>query len=261
MCLILMAFDCDPRYKLVLAANRDEFYNRPTKALHEWPDNPGLLAGKDLLEGGTWMGVTKSGRFAALTNYRDQTHKSHAPSRGRLVQKFITTDIAAEQYTNDLTNYHSQYNGYNLLLGSFDSLLYISNRDSQVRPVTPGIHGLSNSLLDVPWPKVTLGKQYLHNCLQESTLNVEHIFEFMADNTSVADQDLPHTGVPLVWERLLSPIFIASDNYGTRSTSVLLVDRNNSVQWWERSFLPECSGQCQEIYYQFQLSSNVDPKF
>jgi len=253
MCLILIAYDCDPRYKLVLAANRDEFYNRPTMALHEWPEVPGLFAGKDLLEGGTWMGVTRTGLFAALTNYRDQSHMPHAPSRGHLVQKFLEKEISAENYTMDLTRYHSQYNGYNMLVGTFESLLYISNRDNKVRPISQGIHGLSNNLLDIPWPKVTRGKQYLQKCLEEPVLNIENIFEFMADKTQAADQDLPRTGVPLMWERLLSSIFIESENYGTRSTSVLLVDQNNSVQLWERTFLPQGSGQCQEVHFLFQL--------
>lgn len=158
MCLILFAYDYHPRYKLVVTANRDEFYQRPALPAAFWEDNPEILAGRDLQEGGTWMGVTTKGRFAALTNYREpSSFKKVAPSRGRLVQNYLSTNLTPAAYLETLNDGGTAYNGFNLLLGDHNSLYYYSNREKLVREVEPGIHALSNSLLDVPWPKTTKG--------------------------------------------------------------------------------------------------------
>ena len=250
MCMILFAYDCHPRYQLVLAANRDEYYNRPALPAAFWQDNPAILAGKDLLQGGTWMGITNTGRLAGLTNYRDPaSYNPQAPSRGQLVQNYLTSGVAPEIYIENIANGGAAYNGFNLLLGSYDSLYYYSNREMMIRKVEKGIHGLSNSLLDVPWPKVTKGIKSLTACLQNEDIHAEDLFAIMADKEQPDDQDLPHTGVSLEMERMLAPAFVVSEKYGTRLTSVILVDRNHRVQFWERSFT---NGQPDnEVYYAF----------
>ena len=254
MCLILFAYDCHPQYQLVVAANRDEFYLRPDLPAAFWPDKPIILAGKDLHQGGTWMGITTTGRFAALTNYRDPSSNNiQAPSRGKLVQNFLSSNVAAESYIENLDNGATAYNGFNLLFGSDESLYYYSNRQNTVRKVEKGIHGLSNSLLDVAWPKVNKGITSLAACLQHDDISAEQLFAIMADKEQPEDKDLPHTGVSQEMERVLAPAFVVSETYGTKSTTVLLVDRNHNVEFWERSFI---SGQYEtwnEAHYSFKV--------
>lgn len=255
MCLLLFGWDCHPRYKLVLAANRDEFLERPTKGATFWSEHPELLAGKDLLQGGTWMGITRNGRWAALTNYRDPLQNKHgAPSRGLLVHDFLTQEMAPEEFLQPLVATAPQYDGYNLLAGTVDSLYYYSNQEKVIRSVPAGIHGLSNSLLDVPWPKVERGVAKFKDYLQEGEIRAEQLFRLMADRQQAPDQQLPQTGVGLEWERVLSSMFIASDDYGTRSTSVLLIDRENRVQFWEKTFNCPRQNDAGTVYYDFCIS-------
>lgn len=237
MCLILFAYDCHPQYKLVLAANRDEFYNRFTLPAAFWSDPPFILAGKDLKQGGTWMGITTTGRFAALTNYRDPSNfNPGSPSRGHLVQNYLKSNVSPECYLKNIHNEGTKYNGFNILAGTYEELYYYSNREKVVHRVEKGIHGLSNSLLDAAWPKVTRGIKALTGCIQYEDINEEHLFEIMADKEQAEDHELPQTGVSLELERMLSSLYIESKDYGTMSTTVLLVDRNNNARFRERSF-------------------------
>lgn len=253
MCVIFFAYDCHPQYQLVVAANRDEYYKRPALPAAFWPDNSIILAGKDLQEGGTWMGITTTGRFGALTNYRDpSSYKPQAPSRGSLVQNYLSSNLDPASYMGNLPNGGADYNGFNLLAGTYESLYYYSNREKQVRKVAPGIHGLSNSLLDESWPKVIRGKRFLADCLQQEDIQVEQLFAIMADKELPADQDLPQTGVSLEMERMLAPIYVVSQNYGTKSTTVILVDHNHKVRFWERSITPAQKSPYNEVYYEFQ---------
>ncbi|HVJ49301.1 NRDE family protein [Desulfitobacterium sp.] len=232
MCLILLAYDCHPQYKFVIAANRDEFYKRPTLPANFWPDNPDILAGRDLEQGGTWMGITTAGRFAALTNYRDPfQEKPQAPSRGYLVRDYLNSDLSPESYLKDLRAGRVEYNGFNLLTGTTQTLYYYSNQEKAIRRVEKGFHGLSNSLLDVAWPKVRKGVKALEGCLQEQNIEVEQLFEIMTDQERPSDSELPHTGVSLELERKLSSLYIVSPDYGTRSTTILLVNHHNRVQF------------------------------
>ncbi|NLT20879.1 MAG: NRDE family protein [Syntrophomonadaceae bacterium] len=250
MCLIIFAYDYHPRYKLIVAANRDEFYQRPTLPAAFWEDKDEILAGRDLQEGGTWMGISTRGRFAALTNYRDpSTYKKIAPSRGHLVQNYLSSSIGPEVYLETLPDGGAAYNGFNLLLGNHDSLYYYSNRERLVREVAPGVHGLSNSLLDVPWPKVTKGINELTRILEDEHIDTEKLFTIMRDRELPPDQDLPETGVGLEMERVLAPAFVMSPEYGTRLTTVILIDRNNKVQFWERSFLNHQPDSWDEVCY------------
>lgn len=254
MCLLVFALDCHPRYKLVLAANRDEFYNRPTQAAAFWPDRPELLAGKDLLKSGTWMGITKAGRWAALTNYRDPSQNRHgAPSRGLLVHDYLVGEDAPDEFLGRLVETAQQYDGYNLLAGKTDALYYYSNQQQAVHQIQPGIHGLSNSLLNVCWPKVYRSVRQLKDCLRDDVIQADRLFSIMADEQQAPDHELPGTGVSLEWERLLSSVFIAGENYGTRCTSILLVDRGDHVQFWEKNFINGKHEDEDMVSYEFSI--------
>ncbi len=237
MCTLLIAYEAHPRYRLVLAANRDEYYQRATAAAHFWEDAPSIFAGRDLVHGGTWLGVTADGRLAALTNYREgQVAAKHGPSRGKLVSDFLAEETAAERFAERARD-HGPCSGYNLIMGDRRGLFYYSNRSEQpIRRVEPGIHGLSNHLLDTPWPKVALGKERLARVLAAEDFAVEELFEILADRVKAPDEQLPDTGVGLELERLLSSIFIESERYGTRSSTVLLMDREGQASLVERTF-------------------------
>ena len=237
MCLLLLAYDVHPRYRISLAANRDEFYDRPTAAAAIWDDAPQIFAGRDLAHGGTWLGVNRGGRFAALTNYRDpRAHRKDAPSRGGLVSGFLKSEESPEEYLARLQVEGAAYNGFNLLLGDSGGLLWYSNKSGEVVRLAPGIHGLSNRLLDTPWPKVVRGRDALARVVAGSEFSGEDLLAILADGTKSPDEQLPDTGVGLEMERLLSSIFIASERYGTRSSTVLLVDSDRRVTFVERSF-------------------------
>jgi len=237
MCLILFAHRVHPAYPLVVAANRDEWFRRPTAPAGFWPDAPEVLAGRDLEQQGTWLGVTRAGRFAALTNYRDPgANRPDAPSRGTLVSAFLRSRIPPGEYLEHLRRDASRYNGFSLLVGDFSELLYFSNRDGASR-LTPGIHGISNHLLDTPWPKVARGKQALEALVAEGRdPSPEELLALLASRSRPPDESLPETGVGLEWERVLSPLFIESPSYGTRCSTVVLIDRDGMVTFVERVF-------------------------
>lgn len=238
MCLILLSFGMHPRYPFVFAANRDEFYARPSAPASFWDEAPHVLAGRDLQEGGTWMGITRKGRFAAITNYRDpSSQREGAPSRGWLVRDFLLGNDDAEAYLTRLSERANLYNGFSLLLGDTKRLFYFSNRGNMMRKLEPGMYGLSNRLLDTPWPKVVRGKQALESQLfKAGDFTVEDVLEILVDRWKPDDDQLPDTGVGLAWERILSPIFIESPVYGTRSSTVLVKEQNGHVLFVERVF-------------------------
>ncbi|AQQ53999.1 NRDE family protein [Planococcus lenghuensis] len=235
MCLINFQFHNDPRYKLVLAANRDEFYGRPTAPAHFWEDSPDLLAGRDLKEMGTWMGVTRNGRFAALTNFRDPDRETSGKrSRGEIVQNYLTGNESSEAFLQNLDP--SAYNGFNILAGTPDALFYLNNVEGNVQAVSPGVHGVSNHFLDTPWPKVQKGKAGLRAALEEDDVNIEKLFQLLQDAEAAEDVSLPDTGVGIELERKLSPLFIRMPDYGTRASTVLTIDRHNQVTFIERIY-------------------------
>lgn len=237
MCLILFAWKTDPSFPLVLAANRDEFYERPSAPAGFWDDLPDLLAGRDLRDGGTWFGITRGGRVAAITNFRDPASvKTGAPSRGVLVSDYLRGREDPGTYLERIAAGADRFNGFNLLVGSPDGLFCFSNRGG-LAPLQHGIHGLSNHLLDTPWPKVAEGKRALKALLQSGKeLSPDALFSLLSDRTKAPDDHLPDTGVDLEWERVLSPRFIESPEYGTRSSTVLLIGRNGDVTFSERVF-------------------------
>ena len=227
MCLILFAYRCRPGLDLLVAANRDEFHHRPTAPLGFWEDAPQVLAGRDLQQGGTWMGLTGAGRFAALTNYRDPSRmRPDAPSRGQLVSDYLQGAESPSAYLARLAIAGEAYNGFNLLLGDATGLHYYSNCGDAPQTLTPGWYGLSNHLLNTPWPKVRRGLALMQDALERrSDPAPDDLLAVLADRVPAPDAELPQTGVPLEWERWLSPIFIDAPGYGTRSSTVLLVKK------------------------------------
>lgn len=238
MCLILFAYRQHPQYELVLIGNRDEYYARPTAPLAWWHDAPALLAGRDLAAGGTWLGVTRNGRFAAITNYRDpRSARPDAPSRGPLVSDYLKGDCPAWDYLLNLQARAAEYNGFNLLLGDAEGLCYFSNQGGAPQRLEPGLYGLSNHLLNTPWPKVERGRQALALLLQGGAEpETAHLLHLLTDRNPADDPDLPDTGAGLAWERLLSPLFITSPDYGTRSSSVLRVSQKRRVTLAEKTW-------------------------
>jgi uncharacterized protein with NRDE domain len=240
MCLILFAYKAHPKYKLVIAANRDEFYARPTLPAHFWSENGNILAGKDLEAGGTWLGISKTRKISLLTNYRDLSNiKANAPSRGHLVSNFLESDTDAKTYLKKIEESGDQYNGFNIISGDWNDLFYYGNYQKGVHEIKPGIHGLSNALLDTEWPKVTKGKRELEAILKGDGFLDETLFELLYDNELAADEKLPETGVGYEKEKMLSPKFIKSPNYGSRCSTVLIVDNNDNATFSERTYSPE----------------------
>jgi uncharacterized protein with NRDE domain len=237
MCLIVLAYRQHPAWRLILAANRDEFYARPTTPMTHWEDAPAVLAGRDLTGGGTWFGITRGGRFAAVTNYRDPADVlEHAQSRGLLVSEFVRHGRAPRDYLQELRLSAHRYNGFSLLLGAGDELYYFCNRENILRALEPGVYGLSNHLLDTPWPKVERAKRGLKRLIDVDAVDTEHLLALLADDTRPDDALLPDTGVGLTWERLLSPVHIRSPAYGTRSSTVLLLAEDGRVSVTERQY-------------------------
>ncbi len=236
MCLILFAYRVHERYPLVVAANRDEWFRRPTQAAHFWDDPPGLLAGRDLEEGGTWLGITRSGRFAALTNYRDpSTKRDDAPSRGALPLAFLSGNEAPFRYVSALRQRAAEYNGFNLLTGDARELAYLASPSAMADRLQPGLYGLSNGVLDEPWPKVVKGKEALARVLEDEP-TLERLLALLKDHDMAPDHALPATGISLEWERRLSAMHILMESYGTRSATALLVAADGGVQFVERTF-------------------------
>lgn len=236
MCLILLAWKVHPHYPLVVAANRDEFFARPTASADFWSDAPHVLAGRDLQGGGTWLGVTRAGRFAALTNYRDpQRVRTDAPSRGELVARFLRGSDTPKAFAVWLETAASACNGFNLIYGDTKELHYFSNCGDHPRRLEAGIYGLSNHLLDTPWPKVAKGKSSLAHAVQALPDDAP-LIAMLRDDTPAADEELPRTGVSLEWERLLSAAFVRSPAYGTRSSTVVVMAADGLLRFDEIGF-------------------------
>jgi uncharacterized protein with NRDE domain len=237
MCLIVFAYRVHPVYKLLVAANRDEFYGRSTAPAHYWEERPDILAGRDLEKMGTWMGVTTSGRFAALTNYRDPKEVTEGKrSRGELVADALKHKGNIKDYMQSLVKKKDLYPGYNLLVGDRTELYYYSNKGQELQKVEPGIYGVSNHLLNTEWPKVQKGKEGMSKIINgEQVELVERLLSVLQNADQAPDELLPHTGVSLEWERMLSPLFIKSGNYGTRSSTVMLMS-DKEIQYVERVF-------------------------
>jgi uncharacterized protein with NRDE domain len=241
MCILFFAIKQHPKYPVIICANRDEFHQRPTQAMHWWQknDNPNvLLAGKDLQAGGTWLGLNQQGRFSALTNYREPLlFDKSKKSRGDLViQALASTN---EVTTKLLGNSAYQYNGFNLVFGQLNNLVCFDSVSKKQHTLKAGFHSLCNGALDDIWPKMKLGKNQLTNAIsnrEEHPLNIETLFSLMQNNQQAEAENLPNTGVPLNWEQLLSSIFIISPDYGTRTTNIITQDNEGNISVYDRSY-------------------------
>lgn len=237
MCLIFLSFHHHPNYKLVIAANRDEFYQRQTAPADFWKDHPTIVGGRDLEANGTWMGMNTNGRIGMVTNYRDLTNlKQDAPSRGALVSDYLVGNQEPQSYLKSIEPSANAYNGFNLIVGNANELWYLSNYAEGIHKISTGIHGLSNAVLDTPWPKVETGKVKFATAIKRERIDTSVLFELLRDEERASDDQLPDTGVGLERERMLSSMFIKSPNYGTRCSTVLMVDKNNQVTYAERVY-------------------------
>lgn len=241
MCLIAFAWQVTER-PLVLLGNRDEFHPRPTRAASFWTDegHPELLAGKDLQAGGTWLGVTRNGRFAALTNIRSPGARPGPRSRGKLVLDYLTGDLSPADYLRSLTDDIDGYAGFNLLVGTTDQLWHLNSEERQAHALQPGIYGLSNASLNSPWPKLQTLCQRLEANLSADS---ETLLDLLKDSNEYPDAQLPDSGVSLEWERRLSATFILGEDYGTRASSLLIIDADQNISFREQSFGPQGTDQ------------------
>ncbi|WP_159072116.1 NRDE family protein [Trichococcus paludicola] len=255
MCLISLQLSQHASYKLMLVANRDEQYDRPSLAAHFWLDHPDLLAGKDLSAHGAWLGITKQGRIAAVTNsYLTTDQESDQKlSRGNLVMDYLTGSTEPQDYLNQVKQQRTDYNGFNLIVGSSDSLHHYNNILDESSVLQSGNHTISNATLDTPWPKVTRTKAAMAELASSATLDEEAIFRIMSDRTPPPDDQLPDLPLDLPILRAVSANFIQTERYGTRSTTLILIDYSDQVTFVERSYLPD--GTSKDVRFNFQLKA------
>jgi len=240
MCLAVIAVAPRPGLALVIAANRDEFHARPAAPAGPWTDHPDVYAGRDLSAGGTWLGMTRSGRYALLTNFRDpRTRRDAAPSRGALVRDYLVGAQDPGAYADDVHARAAQYNGFNLIVGDARGCVYLENRTGNgPRRLPSGVHGLSNHLLNTPWPKLARIREAVDEALRLPGPDADVLFDILADRTPARDEELPDTGIGLERERLLSAPFIVSPDYGTRCSTVIIVREDGQASVRERRFTP-----------------------
>lgn len=248
MCLLAFSWKSHPRYRFIFAGNRDEFHARPAAPAGWWDDAPSVLGGRDLEAGGGWLGVNRDGRFAVVTNFREPDLRPVGKrSRGELVNAFLAGTRGAADYLHDIEEQAGRFAGFNLLFGNVlrdEALFYFSNRDglaADERTVSPGIHALSNHLLDTPWPKVQRLRQRFTNELDREQPRMQALLEFLDDTEPVRDEELPSTGISPEWERRLSAARIIGGEYGTRASTVIAVDYNGVCEFIERRFSPDGS--------------------
>jgi len=254
MCILFFAIKQHPQYPVIICANRDEFHQRPTQAMHWWPEQKNqrsLLAGKDLQAGGTWLGLNQQGRFSALTNFRQpQLFDKNKQSRGDLVM--LALDTPEETIALQLANSAHRYNGFNLVFGSLNNLTCFDGTSKTHQALTTGFHSLCNGALDDVWPKMALGQNQLAdaiNTVTEQYLNIDKLFNLMQNSQQANVESLPDTGLPLDWEQLLSSIFIISPEYGTRTTNIITQDNEGKISVYDRSY--NVQGKCIEKQHFF----------
>ena len=249
MCLLGFLYKENPKYPFVFVSNRDELYTRETSAAHFWEELPHLLAGKDLEKGGSWLGISDTGDFAALTNVRDTAGNNSSKSRGDLIKSFFKE---RKKFQQNLVN-SNDYDGFNLIYGNMNNLFYHSNRSETRKKITKGVHVLSNAALNTQWPKVVHLKEGLEKLLvtEDAEELVRKLFKISEADSHFSDEMLPDTGVGIELERILSPLFIKSEKYGTRSSTVILLDNENNCTFIERTYVPERM----ERRFQFKITN------
>lgn len=255
MCLIVFSFKHHDKYPVILAGNRDEFYGREASQAHFWDTNPSLLAGKDLRAGGTWLGVSQQGEFGAITNYRDLNNPLNGErSRGEIIPDFLTDTGSPVEKLMRIKKKSAAYSGFNLLAGNANQLFYLNNINGQFQPVEAGIHGISNAFLDTPWPKVEKAKSAFKQALQPDMINREEIFQLLQDSDPFPLEKLPDTGLSPEMEKAVSPIFIKTNDYGTRCSSLLIIDIDGQVQFTELTYHVKSEGSESVKEYSFNTA-------
>lgn len=237
MCLVVFAWQAHPDYHLILAGNRDESHRRPTQDAHWWPDDTSMLAGRDLQAGGTWLAVSKSGRFATVTNFREgQRSQAGFKSRGALVTDFVSGSQSLRGFESSISN--GQYAGFSLLASDGESMSYLSNRDDLESDLSPGVYGLSNASLDTPWPKVLRARSGLETLLDRDAANETELMRLLSDRTPAAVDQITNEDLPFEIARAVTAPFIVAPEYGTRSTTTVLWGTDNVIEYCERRFDP-----------------------
>ena len=251
MCLVVFAWQTHPQYRLILAGNRDESHRRPTQDAHWWPDNESILAGRDLQAGGTWLAVSKSGRFATVTNFHEgQTDRSGRNSRGALVTDFVAKSVSTSAYESSISD--DEYAGFSLLISDGETMSYLSNRDELEAKLGPGIYGLSNASLDTPWSKVVRARAGLESLIDNDGVNETELMRLLADRTPAGVVDIEAGDLPFEIARALTAPFIVAPDYGTRSSSTVLWGKDGVIEFCERRF--DSSGKTTgESRFKFQV--------
>ena len=256
MCLVLVVWRTHPQYPCFVAANRDEFHARPTAPAAWWPDHSQILAGRDLEAGGTWLGMTRTGRFAALTNYRDpEQRQTQAPSRGALVTYMLESGVSVAEGLAYLRAEGPDYKGFNMIFSDGERLGIFESTRGAGRELGPGIYGLSNHLLDTPWPKVQKAKSRLQAALSNIT-DTAPLLALLRDDRPAPDAQLPQTGVSVEWERLLSSAFVRAQDYGTRCSTIIRIDAQGRAYFEEWSW-SSIGSEIGRTSLQFELTSNM----
>lgn len=237
MCLIVFSYKIHEKYPLILAGNRDEFFARPAEEAHFWDTQPPVLAGKDLEAGGTWLGVSLTGVMAALTNYRDLNNpRERERSRGKLIPDLLVNDGKINEKLRDFVQNGSQYDGFNMIAGGKKELFYINNITNRFKKLEPGMYGISNAFLNTPWPKVEAAKEKFSEIISNNNIDKEAIFTLLKNRRTYPLDELPETGLSPEMEKAVSSIFIDTGNYGTRCSTLVMIDRQNNVSFTERTF-------------------------
>lgn len=254
MCLIVFSYKEYQNYPFVFAANRDEFYTRPTDAAHVWETTPKILAGRDRKAGGTWLGISENGRFAALTNHRQMDDiKEDTTSRGIIVKDFLLSEGNPREYLAELQRNGHKFNGFNLIAGTFNDLFYMSNKKDGIFKVQPGNHALSNAFLNTPWPKTEKSSQAFKKILDEGGPDEEKLFNMLQNDQRYPHEKLPDTGLPKEMEKAVSSVFIETDDYGTRSSTIVIVDKSMHVRFIEKTYAPGSKETDQVVRKSFEL--------
>ncbi|XOV92384.1 MAG: NRDE family protein [Bacteroidota bacterium] len=236
MCLIVLGQNIHPKYKLILVANRDEFYLRPTQSAHFWEGDNKLLAGKDLEAGGTWMGINKFGHLAAVTNFRDPiNYQNNKASRGQIPINFLNKETTAVKYIAHLRKQANNFNGFNLISLDKEKLIHYNNQLGEETEISDGIHAISNASLDTPWPKVLRAKEKFNKVIS-AEFSHDDLIELMSDGQTADPRDLPDTGIPKDLEEAVSAICIRTEKYGTCSTTAITISHEGEVQFTEKSY-------------------------
>jgi len=257
VCLILFAYNYHPDYRLILTANRDEFYQRPTRPMQYWAEQPQLLAGQDLEQGGTWLGLTRTGRFSALTNHRNGLIKPRGiSSRGQLPLQFLLGEMSCQSFIRDTET--GRFDGFNQLIDDGGQLCYLSNRSPALQPVPHGIHGISNAVFDTPWPKLVAAKAAFKACIDSERLSADNLISVMQDPTTYHDDLLPQTGISIELERLLSARLIRSERYGTRATTAVLIRHSGETLVVEQNF--DAAGETERSEFSFVAETAMIPE-